>query len=72
MTEKIEIVNNPIGEKKILVYPKKVGTAPINKATVNNPNAIPLFWYNKLLRAISVIGIVILKAKMARIPIILM
>ena len=63
-------INNPIGENAFPTMPKNFGTAPINKANVNNPNAIPLLLSNILLRAVSVIGIVILKNNIAKIPIV--
>ena len=50
------------------MYPNNTGIAPINSATVSSPNAIPLLLNKILLKAVSVIGIVILKNRIASIP----
>ena len=62
------IAHKPIGENIVLPIPKNFGTDPINKAKVNNPKAIPLLLSNILLSAVSVIGIVMLKNRIAKMP----
>ena len=62
------ITNSPIGEKILAPMPKNFGTEPTNNAKVNNPNAIPLLLSRILLSAVRVIGIVILKNNIAKIP----
>ena len=57
----IVIKHKPIGVNIVAIE-------PINKANVNNPNAIPLLLSNILLSAVNVIGIVILKNNIAKIP----
>ena len=69
INEIIVIKHNPIGVNIVTVpIPKNFGIAPINKANVNNPNAIPLLLFKILLNAVNVIGIVILKNSIAKIP----
>lgn len=69
INETIVIKHNPIGVNIVVIpTPKNFGIEPINKANVNNPKAIPLLLSNILLRAVNVIGIVILKNNIAKIP----
>ena len=67
-SEKAVIQNNQIGEKSILSFQKNTGKAQINKATVKNQKAIHLLLSKILLKAVKVIGIVMLKNNIARIP----
>ena len=69
INETIVIKHNPIGVNIVVMpTPKNFGIEPINKANVNNPKAIPLLLSNILLRAVNVIGIVILKNNIAKNP----
>ena len=67
-SEKAVIQNNHICENKILSFPKNTGNAQINKATVKNQKAIHLLLSRILLNAVKVIGIVMLKNNIAKIP----
>ena len=62
------VTHKPTGVNTRSVYPKNTGTAPINKANVNKPKAIPLLLNKILFNAVNVIGIVILKNNIASIP----